>query len=396
MNKREVLELKKRFKKDDTTIYRVCGCYVNGEKNILSTFNDSFLNLKEEDFFKYLEIVKKSLSGKLGNNLHNIKFSGKAEKTGGSQQVLMALRDSDFSNEDMLTAFYEHIIDAYCHAGNYLILLFIDNYDVMTRTSDNRKLDESEEVYKYIICAICPVDLSKAALGYKEDEHKIASRERDWVVGVPESAFLFPAFNDRSTDIHSCLFYTKKTTDIHSELIEDVLGCNTVTSYDQKREIFLKWVKNIKGDGITDLVLGIYTDLNAKAQENGCELEEYNVSEVTLKEILKKNLFSTAEADKMTELYKEFYQSNDVKAADIVDEKFLKKNEIYIAYKELLNENARLLEEKARLQAQRDEARADSVGAISQSTDWKACFDKANSEKKALERQIADLKKKKA
>lgn len=122
----------------------------------------------------------------------------------------MALRDSDLADEDMLTAYYEHVIDTYDHTGNYFIVLFLDNYDVMTKTEDKKNLDESEETFKYLICTVCPVDLSKAALGYNETMNQIKSRERDWVVGAPESAFMFPAFNDRSTDIHSALFIQRK------------------------------------------------------------------------------------------------------------------------------------------------------------------------------------------
>ena len=43
MNKREVMELKKRFKKDDCTFTRMSGCYVSGEKHILLNFNRRYL-----------------------------------------------------------------------------------------------------------------------------------------------------------------------------------------------------------------------------------------------------------------------------------------------------------------------------------------------------------------
>ncbi len=84
------------------------------------------------------------------------------------------------------------IIDSYDYVGNYLILVFHDAYDVMTKTSDNNKLDESEEVYEYLLCAICPVTLTKPGLGYREDENRIGPRIRDWVVGVPDTGFVFP------------------------------------------------------------------------------------------------------------------------------------------------------------------------------------------------------------
>ena len=34
MNKREISEIKKQFKKDNNAITRICGCYVDAEKNI--------------------------------------------------------------------------------------------------------------------------------------------------------------------------------------------------------------------------------------------------------------------------------------------------------------------------------------------------------------------------
>ena len=106
----------------------------------------------------------------------------------------MALRDAELQDEALLDTYYDLIIDTYDHPGNYLILLYFDTYDVMTRTSDNNNLDESEEVFRYLICAICPVELSKPGLGYREDEKRIGPRIRDWVVGVPDTGFLFPAF----------------------------------------------------------------------------------------------------------------------------------------------------------------------------------------------------------
>lgn len=209
MNKKEVLELKRRFKKEAATFTRVCGCYVDGNHNKVCKFGNTFLNLEEDEFYKYLEIANKALSGTIGNNLLELKFPIEEEEVGGRQHILMALRASKLEDENLLDTFYDLVIDTYDHAGNYLIVLFHDAYDVMTRTKDNNNLDESEEVYEYLICAICPVDLSKPGLGFLEEEHRIGPRVRDWVVGAVDTAFLFPAFNDRSTDIHSTLFYTK-------------------------------------------------------------------------------------------------------------------------------------------------------------------------------------------
>lgn len=244
MTKKDVLELKRRFKKSECTFTRLCGCYVNGEKEIVLNIGETFLNLEEEEFYKYLDIAKKTLSGTVGNNLLELNFPLEEEEPGGKQQFLMGLRESGLKNEGLLESFYQHIIDTYDYAGNYLILIFHDAYDVMRKTSDNNKLDESEEVYEYLLCAICPVTLSKPALGYLESENRIGPRIRDWVVGAPENGFVFPAFTNRSTDIHSIMYYTRNPKDPHPEFMELGLGCDPKPTATEQKETFKCIINN--------------------------------------------------------------------------------------------------------------------------------------------------------
>lgn len=249
MTKKDVLELKRRFKKSEASFTRLCGCYVNGEKEIVLNIGETFLNLEDEEFYKYLEIAKKTLSGTIGNNLLELNFPLKEEETGGKQQFLMGLRESKLKNEALLESLYQIIIENYDYAGNYLILVYHDAYDVMTKTSDNNKLDESEEVYEYLLCAICPVTLSKAGLGYLESENRIGPRVRDWVVGVPETGFVFPAFTDRSTDIHSIMYYTRNPKEPHPEFMELGLGCDPKPTAFEQKETF----KSIINHAICDI-----------------------------------------------------------------------------------------------------------------------------------------------
>ncbi|SET44344.1 DUF4317 domain-containing protein [[Clostridium] polysaccharolyticum] len=238
MTKKDVLELKRRFKKNECTFTRLSGCYVNGEKEIVLNIGETFLNLEEEEFYKYLEIAKKTLSGTVGNNLLELNFPLTEEAPGGKQQFLMGLRESALKNDALLESFYHHVIDTYDYAGNYLILIFHDAYDVMAKTSDNNKLEESEEVYEYLLCAICPVTLSKPGLGYLEAENRIGPRIRDWVVGIPENGFVFPSFSDRSSDIHSIIYYTKNAKEPHPEFMEFGLGCDPKPTATEQKETF--------------------------------------------------------------------------------------------------------------------------------------------------------------
>lgn len=238
MDKKGILELKRRMTKDGCTFTKMTGCYVDGEKNKIVNIDENFLGLEEEEFYKYLEIAKKTLSGTIGNNLMEYEFPLAEEEPGGHQQSLMAIKSSQLKNEEMLESFYDMVIENYEHTGNYLILLFHDVYDVMTKTTDNNKLDESEEIFEYIICSICPVALSKPGLGYRKDENRIGTVDRDWIVGLPESGFLFPAFTDRSTDIHNVMFYSKDAKEPHKELVNNILGCESKHTNAEKQVIF--------------------------------------------------------------------------------------------------------------------------------------------------------------
>lgn len=248
MTKKDVLELKRRLKKNECTFTKLCGCYVNGEKDRILNLDETFLNLNEDEFYKYLEIAKKTLSGTVANNILELEFPLEEEKPGGKQQFLMGLRESKLKNEGLLDAFYQLIIDNYDYAGNYLILVFHDAYDVMTKTSDNNKLDESEEVYEYLLCAICPVTLTKAGLGYLEIENRIGPRNRDWVVNAPDTGFVFPAFSDRSTDIHSVMYYTKDAKEPHKEFMEFVLGCPPKETATEQKHAFQNIINNAVRD----------------------------------------------------------------------------------------------------------------------------------------------------
>lgn len=167
MTKQEINEIKKLFTAKNCSITRICGCYVDGEKNKKTELNQAFLALPEEEMFKYFEILRKSLSGSIGKNLLNLDFPTDSEIDGGTQKFLLRLRDSRLKDDALLEQFYNRIIESYEYVGNYLILLIHDAYDVPGRTKDGIEMDDaSDEVYEYILACICPVDLSKTGLSY--------------------------------------------------------------------------------------------------------------------------------------------------------------------------------------------------------------------------------------
>ena len=337
MNKKEVLELKRRFKKDQATFTQLVGCYVDCNHNKVCKFGGKFLTLEEDEYYKYLEIANKVLSGTVGNNLLDLEFPLQEEEVGGRQQILMALRESKLENEELLDTYYDLVIDTYDEAGNYLILLYLDSYDVMTRTRDNINLDESEEVYEYLLCAICPVALSKPGLGYLEDEQRIGPRIRDWVVGAPDTGFLFPAFNDRSTDIHSALFYTKNTKEPHSEFMANGLGCGVERTATEQKMAFHSIIRNVLGaesEGTEDTLLDIQQNLSDMIEDYSEKHEEEDGPFLLDKEVVQKVLTeSNVSEEKMTRIEKSIDEAFGEKlpiAENVIDTKALEANEVRI------------------------------------------------------------------
>lgn len=337
MNKKEVLELKRRFKKEAATFTRVCGCYVDGNHNKVCKFGNTFLNLEEDEFYKYLEIANKALSGTIGNNLLELKFPIEEEEVGGRQHILMALRASKLEDENLLDTFYDLVIDTYDHAGNYLIVLFHDAYDVMSRTSDNNNLDESEEVYEYLICAICPVDLSKPGLGFLEDEHRIGPRVRDWVVGAVDTAFLFPAFNDRSTDIHSTLFYTKNTKEPHSEFMANGLGCGIERTATEQKMAFHSIVRNVLGaedehtdDVLLDLQQNLSDMIDEYAETHDDDEDAFLLDKEVVTKLLADSEISEEKAAKIEKSVDEAFGEKPPAAENVIDSKALVQNELRV------------------------------------------------------------------
>ena len=269
MIKQEIAEIKKLFTQNNCSITRICGCYVDGEKNKKTDFKQAFLALPEEEMFKYFEILRKTLSGSIGKNLLNLEFPLKAEEAGGTQEFLLKLRDSKLKDDALLDDFYDRIINAYDYVGNYLILVIHDVYDVPGRASDGLDMDDaSDEVYEYLLCSICPVHLSKEGLSYNPETNRIENRIRDWLIEPPAKGFLFPTFNNRSTDIHSVLYYSKQAEDLQPEFIENALGCTFPMSAGSQKSTFHSVVMNTLGDECEyEVIRNIHDSLNEMIEE---------------------------------------------------------------------------------------------------------------------------------
>ncbi len=264
MNKKEISEIKKQFTPANCAITRICGCYVDGEKNKKTKLKEAFLSLSEEEAFKYFEIFRKTLSGTIGKNLINMNFPLEQEKEGGAQEFLLRLRESKLQDDSLVDEFYDRIIDSYDYGENYYIILIHAVYDIPGKSSDGLEMfDASDEIYDHILCSICPVKLSKAGLCYNAETNNIEDRIRDWIVEMPDLGFLFPVFNDRSADIHGVLYYSKNAEQLRSTFVDQLFGCEVPLSAGGQRDTFNTLVEETLGEDCAyDTVMNIHEKLN--------------------------------------------------------------------------------------------------------------------------------------
>lgn len=291
MNKKEVTEIKKQFTPNNCAITRICGCYIDGEKEKKATFKDAFLSLPEEEMFKYFDLFRKALSGTIGKNLLNMEFPLSTEEEGGTQEALLKLRDSRLTDDHLLDEFYTRVIDSYDYAENYLILLVHAVYDIPGKSSDGSEMfDASDEVYDYIHCIFCPVKLSKPALSYYADENNFHERIRDWIVEMPDAGFLFPAFNDRSSDIHGLLYYSKNAENLGNGLTDNLLGCVPPLTAGNQKEAFKILIEETLADTCSyDVVKNIHENLNELIEQHADSPDPLELDKAEVKYLFQKS-----------------------------------------------------------------------------------------------------------
>ncbi|MDE6931940.1 MAG: DUF4317 domain-containing protein [Oscillospiraceae bacterium] len=267
MNQKELGELRRRLRPDKCAIKCIYGCYVNGNKEIVSYLDESLGRMSEEEADKYLSLLKKTMSGTLGRNLVDVVFSTEQVMDSDEYRLLSALRESELKSGEIREEFYRKVIDSLDMGdANYVILLAYDAYDVPTRTRNDEPGD-SDTVYRYILCGVCPVKDGKMELGYFPGENEFHSCVPGQIVAQPELGFLFPAFDDRAANIYNVLFYTKSAGDVHQDFLDGVFRAEPPMSADEQKEAFESALTSALADSCRlEVVQAIHEQLREKIE----------------------------------------------------------------------------------------------------------------------------------
>ena len=244
MNIKEIGEIRRRVRRDRSNMTAIYGCYVNSQKEIISEFKQSTGIMPENEAEKYFGLLKRSLSGSIGKNLIDITFRTAQVAGSPEHKLLMDLR-SNMSDEQLRLALYQKIIDNVNFDENYLILIGCDSYDVPFKSKDDEtQADASEETYTYLLCAVCPVKLTKPNLRYIAEEKEFHDGGAHQVASAPEVGFLFPAFDNRATNIYNALFYTHSPKESHQALVEALFNVQPPRPAAEQKKSFEALIAN--------------------------------------------------------------------------------------------------------------------------------------------------------
>jgi len=267
MNQKELGEIRRRFRPDHNNIQHIYGCYVNTNKEIIASFDESLGLITETEAEKYLGLLKKTLSGALGKNLLDISFATKEVMDGEQYRLLSELRKTELKDAALRESFCRSIVDSLdMEDRNYLILMAFDVYDVPHYGKDGQRDEDSGgDLYKYFVCCVCPVKEGKAELGYAPEEKRFHSAAIGQVAGAPELGFLFPGFEDRAPNIYNALFYTKDSEKSHQDFVDAVFRTEVPLSAGRQKELFSELLgQSLENDCSFDVVQAVHEQLSER------------------------------------------------------------------------------------------------------------------------------------
>ena len=226
MNTKEVGEIRRRVRRDRSNMTAIYGCYVGENKEIITEFRQSTAMMSENEADKYFGLLKRALSGSLGKNLIDINFKTAQVADSPEHKMLMQLRQQEnLKNDEIRMSFYQKVMESVNLDTAYLILLGCDSYDVPFKSKDDfAQADNSEETFTYVLCAICPVKQTKPTLHYVPESKDFHDGGITNVVSAPELGFLFPAFDNRSTNIYNALYYTHSPKENHEGFVAAIFN----------------------------------------------------------------------------------------------------------------------------------------------------------------------------
>jgi len=326
MNDKEIGELRRHLRRDRSNITAIYGCYVNENKEIISQFRQSTGMMPENESDKYFALLRRTLSGSIGKNLIDITFKTSQVASSPEHQLLMDLRKEQLKDEEKRMELFRKIIDNVVLEENYLILLTCDTYDVPFKSKDDSfQKDNSEETYTYILCTVCPVKQTKANLHYVPEEKLFHDGAMNQMVSAPVLGFLFPAFDNRATNIYNALYYTKDSKTSQEAMVEAIFNTPIPKpAYEQKRSFEALLTTALGEECSMDVVQTVHDQLCQRIEmhKEAKVADPLLIAKEDVKEVLHSCGVSESAVSKFSVEYDEvFGYETDLHPKNIIDNK---------------------------------------------------------------------------
>lgn len=267
MNKKEVSEIKKNFASESGyfVLNKILTAFVDAEKNLLCHNIMNGFSVPDDEMSVYDETFKKVLSTSVGKKFIEYAFNKEAYEDDGAQNILYKFLRSGMGDAESET-FLNHIIQYIEYTGPFTIMTAYCTYTPRKKNKNDEFDDSGDEVYNYLLTAICPADTGADGFVFNRDNNELEKRLNIELIvdKAPTDGFLFPAFSDRSSDINHVMYYNKSPKDPNISIIDEVLGCSFRMSSDMEKASFQTILSNAIGD---DLDYTIINTVNEQIKE---------------------------------------------------------------------------------------------------------------------------------
>lgn len=326
MNKKETAEIKKNFsdKSGFFVMERVLTAFVDSEKNVRYNNVSSCLTMEQEEHDVYTETLKKVLNTNVGKAFVEYEFPNAAYEEGKPQDILYKLLKSELKDEQACENYVNHIAENLVYAGNYALITAYCCYTIRKKDKNDEFADGEDEIYRYILTAVCPVTTGTDGFVFDSFNNEIVKKLNTELI-ISKSAsdgFLYPVFSNRSTDVNHVMYYAKKSSDPNISMIENVLGCTFVMSAENEKASFQSILKNVVGEDLDYMVIkSVNEKIQEVVDENKDETDKIVIDDTKLREILTDVGVPEERVEMVEPVYKKVCGDAALTASNLVENK---------------------------------------------------------------------------
>ncbi len=256
MNRKELAEIRNHFDPEAKyfTMERVLTAFVDTNRNVRGMTLRYATSVPGVETRILYETMKKVMNLNLGKQSSELPFREHAYGDDGIQTALTALLASELKDEELMQQFLTKLAETVDSDAPYAVLAAYCKYDTPKKNKmGDLDAEFSDQVFKYLVFALCPVKKKESMLIYNQFDDEILQFEDQNAVlsKAPSDGFLFPVFSDRATDVHHVMYYTKTPNEPNENLVSSFLECDAEPPVEADQQGMKEILGTLLGDTLT-------------------------------------------------------------------------------------------------------------------------------------------------